>query len=129
MAIVLCTGSNPVLTKTRQLILEQAGHTVVPALNEREIETACSQHNFEVAVLGQSTPPRFKRENTKLIRKLCPSVKVLEIYPPHLGKALDDADGWLEMPPEGPQMLVSVVNALAFKGTASADGKSRHESD
>lgn len=125
MAIVLGTGTDPMLMKTRQLILEQAGHTVLPASNEREIETACSQYNFEVAVIGQSTPPRFKRENTKLIRKLCPSVKVLEIYPPHLGKALDDADGWLEMPPEGPEMLVSLVNALASKGTPTPEGRSK----
>ena len=39
MARVLCTGVDPVLMKTRQLILESAGHTVVAASDEREIKS------------------------------------------------------------------------------------------
>jgi len=35
MALVLCTGTN-ILMETRKLILEQAGHTVINACNERQ---------------------------------------------------------------------------------------------
>jgi hypothetical protein len=51
MARVLCTGVDPLLMKTRQLILESAGHTVVPASDEREIKAVCSKQKFEVAVI------------------------------------------------------------------------------
>jgi len=45
MALVLCTGVDPVLMKTRQLILEKAGHTVVPTFDEREIKAICAAGN------------------------------------------------------------------------------------
>ena len=38
MALVLCTGSDPAVMATRKLILEQAGHTVVLASNDRQVE-------------------------------------------------------------------------------------------
>ena len=60
MALVLCTGVDPVLMRTRQLILENAGHTVVPASDERETKTVCNQHEFDVAVIGQSISPKGK---------------------------------------------------------------------
>lgn len=90
--------------KTRQFILEQAGHTVFSVSSSQELETICSKHNFEVAVIGQNTPARLKREHMALIRRLCPAIKVLELYPPYVGKILDHADAWLEMPPERPEI-------------------------
>jgi DNA-binding NtrC family response regulator len=119
MALVLCTGSDPLLMKTRQLILEQAGHTVLSASNGQEIEHACLQNKFAVAVIGQSTPTLLKHQNLTLIRKLCPMVRVLELYPSYVGRVLDEADGWLEMPPESPQEFIDLVNLLASKRVES----------
>jgi hypothetical protein len=82
MALVLCTGVNPVLMKTRQLILEDAGHTVIPASDEREVKAVCSQHKFNVAVIGQNIPAKVKTRVLELVREHCPSAKVLELYPP-----------------------------------------------
>ena len=40
MALVLCTGLDPSVVRTRQLIyLERAGHVVVPALDEASLIT------------------------------------------------------------------------------------------
>ena len=112
MAVVLCTGSDSVLMKTRQLILESAGHKVLSAASGGEVEILCSAFTFHVAVLGQSATPRLKRETLAAVRKSCPAVKVLELYPPHIGKVLEEADAWLEMPPETPDMLIEAVERL-----------------
>jgi hypothetical protein len=113
MAVVLCTGSDPVLMKSRQLILESAGHRVLSASSRREVEILCSEFTFHVAVLGQSATPNLKRETLAAVRKSCPAAKVLELYPLHIGKVLEDADAWLEMPPETPDTLIKVVDRLA----------------
>jgi DNA-binding response OmpR family regulator len=112
MARVLCTGVDPVLMKTRQLILENAGHTVVPALDEHEIEAACSTQKFDVAIIGQNISPQIKKHVLELVRQHCPAVRVLELHTLYSTGALKDADAWLEMPGD-PEELVTAVNLLA----------------
>jgi hypothetical protein len=111
MALVLCTGVDPVLMKTRQLILENAGHTVIPASDEREIKTVCSQHKFAVAIIGQNISAKVKGRVLELVHEYCPAAKALELYPPFASKALKDADAWLQMPAESEE-LVDAVNSL-----------------
>jgi CheY-like chemotaxis protein len=112
MALVLSTGNDPVLMKTRQLLLEGAGHTVVPASDEREIRAVCDRQKFDVAVIGQHISPNVKIRVVDLVREHCPDVRILELTLPYASKALKDADAWLEMPSE-PQELVTAVNSLA----------------
>jgi len=112
MAVVLCTGVDPVLMKTRQLILENAGHTVVPASGEHEIKAICGEHKFDVAVIGQSISPKAKARVLDLVREHCPGARILELTRPYASKALQDADAWLEMPSE-PEELVEAVSSLA----------------
>jgi CheY-like chemotaxis protein len=119
MPLVLCIGTDPSLMKTRQLILEQAGHTVLPSSSSRDLEKICSEHKFDVVIIGQSTPARLKREHIAIIRRFCPTSKVLELYPPYVGRVLDDADAWLEMPPERAELLVESVNRLIDKETGT----------
>ena len=113
MALVLCTGVNPALVRTRQLLLEQAGHTVVPALDETTLITACQNNQFDVAVIGQTISPRSKRRVLQVVRQHCPSSKVLELYASTTGRILEDADSWLEVPADVPEELVQRVEALA----------------
>lgn len=115
MALVLCTGSHPLLVETRKLILEEAGHTVIGVTNEPDLASAGEKHHFDVAVIGQTTSPELKRTLFSLIRKQCPSAKVLELYQPHEGKTLEGADSWLQVPADVPQELVERVNQLASK--------------
>jgi CheY-like chemotaxis protein len=114
MARVLCTGVNPVLMKTRQLILESAGHTVVPASDEREIKAVCSKQKFDVAVIGQSISRKVKIRVLDLVREHCPEARILELTLPYGSKALEDADAWLEMPSD-PEELAQAVNSLAVR--------------
>ena len=112
MALVLCTGVDPVLMKTRQIILENAGHTVVPASGEHEIKAVCGEQKFDVAVIGQSISSKAKTRVLDLVREHCPAARILELTRPYASKALEDADAWLEMPSE-PEELVKAVNSLA----------------
>ena len=113
VALVLCTGVDPVLLETRKLILQHAGHKVITTRSEPELTAACEKHTFDVAVIGQTITPRMKKVISTLVRQHCPSAKILELYSPHLGKALDDADSWLEVPAAIPRDLAEKVDELA----------------
>jgi hypothetical protein len=113
MALVLCTGLDPSVVRTRQLILERAGHVVIPALDEASLITACQQNKFDVAVVGQTVSPKIKRRIAGLIRESCRDAKLLELYTVSSGRVLEDADSWLEVLADVPQELAARVGALA----------------
>ena len=115
MAIVLCTGTDERVMQTRAMILERAGHTVIPVLGERELIDACSAHTFDVAVIGHSVPPFEKQRVLRLIRQHCPNAKVLELYTTSQGRKLSDADDWLEGAIPHPNDLIERVSTLASK--------------
>jgi CheY-like chemotaxis protein len=115
MALVLCTGVDQSLIATRKLILEQAGHRVVTAMTDREVESACRDNTFDVAVIAQSISRAHKQRIFELVRRHAPEVKVLELYPPYLGKILPQADDWLQVPVDVPPELAERVDALANK--------------
>jgi DNA-binding response OmpR family regulator len=119
MAVVLCTGVDQALMQTRRLILESAGHTVIDARDEREVLAACNERGFDVAVLGQAVSSRVKRHIAAVIRQHCPSAKVLEMYGLHEGRAVPDADDWLEGLPQSPGELPVRVERLLVQEQSS----------
>jgi CheY-like chemotaxis protein len=123
VALVLCTGVDPILLQTRKLILEQAGHTVITARSQQELTAACNQYQFDVAVIGQTVSVNMKRIIAGLIREQCRSVKILELHGRYESRSVPDADSWLETPTDIPRDLSSRVTELAEKkkqGGASA---------
>lgn len=115
MALVLCTGSDPVVMKTRQLLIESAGHTVILASNDGQVEKACKSHQFDVAVIGQNVSAAVKKRLFLLLREHCTTAKILELHRPFNEKTLAEADAWLVMPSETPEELAALVTALAQK--------------
>lgn len=115
MAVVLCTGVDKVLLRTRALILESAGHHVIGAVSEAEVIAACKQHHFDVVVVGQAMHPAQKKRVFDLARQTCPTAKVLELFHAAKGKTLPAADGWLEVPTDVPADLAEKVTELAGK--------------
>jgi hypothetical protein len=113
MALVLCTGVDKSLLNTRKLILEAAGHTVITVTDELSLLAVCKKHSFDVAVVGQSTGPRMKRRIAALIREHCHDAKVLELYEPHMGYVVEDADSRLPTPVDVPKDLADRVDELA----------------
>ena len=113
VARVLCTGIDEALLQTRRMLLEQEGHVVASARSEDQVRAACAEHPVDVAVIGQTVSPPQKRRILSLVRQFCPSAKVLELYQPHLGKTLDAADDWLEVPADLPRHFATHVTRLA----------------
>jgi hypothetical protein len=97
MSLVLNTGVYPPLLETRKLVLEHAGHVAITRTEDSEIARACEEYQFDVVVIGQSASVTIKRRILRQIRRHCRSVKVLELFSPDSGKALPDADSWLEV--------------------------------
>jgi hypothetical protein len=57
----------------------------------------------------------MKQRVASLVRGHCPEIKVLELYSITNGRALDDADLWIEVPGDGPRQLTAGVAKLAKK--------------
>src|SRR5689334_9567396 len=113
MAMVLCTGWDKSLLDTRALILKTAGHEVHQARTQKEVVSACEAYQFEVAVIGQSLSNRMKLVVASVVKEHCRKVKILELYHPHEGRALETADAWLEVPADIPEHLAQKVGDLA----------------
>lgn len=113
MATVLCTGWDKRLLDTRTFILRSAGHEVHQARTQKEVLSLCEQHQFDVAVIGQPISKRMKQLTAPLIKEHCLNVKILELFYPDEGKALSDADDWLEVACDVPSDLAERVNELA----------------
>jgi CheY-like chemotaxis protein len=105
---------------TRQLMLEQAGHTVLTASDEADVASACELYQFDVAVIGQASSAAIKRLMASLVRQHCKGVTILELYAPHKGKAIPDADAWLEVPADVPEQLAQRVGDLARRSKRRA---------
>jgi len=101
------------LVQTRVFILQHAGHRAIGAMSEDQVVALCSEHKFDVAVIGQMVSPEKKRRILELVRKHSPSAKVLELYNVSTGKSLPDADAWLDVPASIPEHLPETVAALA----------------
>jgi DNA-binding NtrC family response regulator len=115
MALILCTGTDDAVMQTRQLILERAGHTVVLASDDRNIEKACTTQHPTVVVIGQNTSPAVKLRHFQTVQEHCKEAKILELHRPFSERTLDRADAWLVMPNDSPEKLAEVVTDLAKK--------------
>jgi hypothetical protein len=114
MASVLCTGIIDFdLMETRKLILEKAGHTVITAVDDKEIVAACRSNAFDVAVIGQMEASNIKRSVFEVVRYNCYSARILELFTADVGPVLAEADLWLEVPANSPNDLADKVFELA----------------
>ncbi len=113
MANVLCVGTDDVLMHTRKMILERAGHSVVTVRGTHDLVSACENNPVQVAVLGQNMERGQKLLAFSLIRNHCPSAKVLSLYRIDTGRALPDADDWLQVPADVPSDLAERVSKLS----------------
>jgi hypothetical protein len=75
--------------------------------------SACGKYQFDIVVIGQTVSTRMKRVIVELVKEHCLDVRILELYQPHQGKAVNDADAWLEVPADIPSDLAERVSQLA----------------
>lgn len=118
VALVLCIAAQSALAEARRLILTAAGHRVVSATSIPDVEQAGANNNFDVAVIGQGIPGKEKVRIIDLVRRACPTSKILELHTNLSGRTLPDADDWLLVPAEVPSDLAERVAALAKRKTS-----------
>ena len=72
--------------ETRILLLERHQYEVVPALNFREVEEACKQRNFDLALIGHDIEPKIKKAIGVKIREHRPDAPIVEMcrYSPEI---------------------------------------------
>ena len=105
------------------MLLEQAGHEVVTARTEEDVRRLCATQTFDVAVIGQTLVAPEKERILRAVREMCPSAKLLELYQPHRGRMLRDADAWLLVPAAVPHDFVERVTLLAEGGPKPPRGR------
>ena len=86
---VLCVSWSPSLASTREMLLTQAGYTVISALGEEEAASRCGA-KAALLVLGHSVPRNEKQAVIKCFRQHC-QAPVLSLLRPGQAK-LPEAD-------------------------------------
>jgi hypothetical protein len=107
--------------ETRLMILQQAGHNVIGTMSESEVIEACKTQGIDVAVVGQGISQGQKRRVLDIVRRHCPKARVLELYIPSIGRALHDADDWMEVPNQFPEHLGERVTGLAQRRQSESE--------
>lgn len=79
MAKILSVASTEVLKTTRQLMLEQEGHSVCSALTLAEVEKLGHLEKVDLALIGRGFPGPQKREIARLVNLLYPGLPILEM--------------------------------------------------
>jgi len=78
-AKILVVSRDPKLADIRKTLLEAAGFTVVPAMDDRAVEQACSSNGIQLIMLGYSLEPSVKRRVWATSRRFC-DVPILELH-------------------------------------------------
>lgn len=92
---LLIVSSDPALGDVRKDVLEDAGFSVISVNNFRQVEDACKQGEFWLAIIGHLIPPKEKRRVWAEIVTRCPGTEILELYEGS-DPALLDADYHLD---------------------------------
>src|SRR5260221_14598423 len=95
---ILSISYEPILGKTRQWLLEQAGFNETPALGLAEAASECRNAAFDLILIGHSVPKQQKKMLVAEIRKQKKSCIVsrhqhTEDRLPGMDGAIDVADG------------------------------------
>lgn len=92
---LLIISSDSALGDVRKDVLEAAGFSVISANNFRQVEDACKQGEFWLAIIGHLIPAKEKRRVWAEIVSKCPGIEILELYDAS-GRVLPDADHYLD---------------------------------
>jgi hypothetical protein len=79
MAKILSVASNEVLGTTRQLLLEQEGHSVFSALTLEEVEGLGAAEKFDLSLVGHGFRGPEKRRIARTVNTVYPGIPILEM--------------------------------------------------
>lgn len=92
---LLVVSNDPAFGDVRKDVLEAAGFSVISANNFHQVEEACRNGEFWLAIIGHSIPAKEKRRVWAEIIGKCPGIQVLELHDA-LGRVLPDANHYLD---------------------------------
>lgn len=87
---ILSISPSQALLTTRKMLLEREGYAVVSCANFREMEAACTDRQFDLAIIGHSLEANTKRALAARIRDLSPGTPILEMC--HISPEITDAE-------------------------------------
>ena len=100
---------NEALLRTREMLLQHDGHSVVSALGFTDAVERCKDGNYGLFILGHSIPEKDKRELIRVFRAHCPA-PILGLQRPG-ENASDQADDHID--PNDIEALLNAVRRLA----------------
>jgi len=78
VAQIISVSYDETLLRTRQLLLEAAGHKVTSALGFHEAHERCA-HSFDLAIIGHSIPKKDKLDMVACFRQANPNGIVIAL--------------------------------------------------
>jgi DNA-binding NtrC family response regulator len=115
---ILVIAEDSAVRQTKQLILENMGHSVLAVKSVRELEYATSRSVFDLAILGRTVSVPHKQAAAKTFKARLPNVPILEIC--DISPCVDRPDYVLRS--ANPEELTSIVSAI-FNVEAQSTGK------
>jgi len=109
MKRILSVSYNEALLRTREMLLQHDGHSVVSALGFTDAVERCKDGNYGLFILGHSIPEKDKRELIRVFRAHCPA-PILVLQRPG-ENASDQADDHID--PNDIEALLNAVRRLA----------------
>lgn len=107
MARILSVASTEVLKMTRQLLLEQEGHSVCSALNLADVESLSPTERLDLALIGHGFNGPEKRKIARAVNEQYPGLPILEMC--FHSPEIPGADFILS---ESPKDVVQAVNSI-----------------
>ncbi len=113
MANILSITYDETLLRTRQMILEAAGHEVTSALGLQDGRAACEKRGFQLFILGHSIPEKDKLELVACFRGVNPKAQVIALT--RAGEVrLKEVDTYIN--PGDPEELVRAISRVLAHG-------------
>jgi hypothetical protein len=80
VATIFCIPATSALAEAKRQLLALRPYEFVTATDYQQIEAACANLRFDLALIGENFEPPIKKAISSLLREHCPQVPILEIY-------------------------------------------------
>jgi len=106
MANILSVSYDETLLRTRELLLESAGHSVTSAFGHHEAMEACKPGDFQLVIIGHSIPKKDKLDIIERFRQTNPDATVIALIRAGEGR-LSEVDHYVS--PGDPEDLLRSI--------------------
>lgn len=109
---ILVYAEDPAVRRTKQLILEGAGFSVIAVGTTREVEYVASRTIFDLVILGRTVGAENKKFAAQTVKQKLPRSPILEIC--DIRQCVDNPDYVLHN--SNPEELMEMVESIFKKG-------------